>query len=498
MVIYNGSDFGNSESVGGATGSVKAQHQTSKWYGQLKPSIKSKGFFNLRRRKVGGLDVENFAELIGAKVAYSVMGEEEKHLVPEVSFLVDKETKQVGVVSRYLANVKGPLLEDKDTQLVVTDNPSTKKDHEINETEKKGVCKAIALSILVGDHDINPGNMLKISDDKIARIDYGHAFNDLLSAPSIFGGQVRNKENQVLDFFNREKVNTAKLNDSTKLWRSYENLIPSEEMAQALEDLANSSKETIGVGIASAKKDFEDLLTVDGVDKKHILKSLAAIANNLEGKKISVNTQNPQETIDAAFKKIKAFSLQQGESMERTAKLMRFQLMIDKKIEAKQPITEAEIKAFNEIATKESGLGDGKGKINWIKTSKDKPAFTGSVRDYVKKFGAERKLSAAEISNLLPSPPQSKLDIFLNGIKEFFIRGKDITAPSQTASNTYLEVPKQDLESKERVSENEINRAENEGMVMKIKIAFSKNQKPPINKNAPYRQGKNNDGRGIG
>ncbi len=69
MVIFYKSDFSEGKNAGGATGSVQASHINQNWKGQVKPSIKSKGFFSLRRRKVGGLDVENFGELIGAKIA---------------------------------------------------------------------------------------------------------------------------------------------------------------------------------------------------------------------------------------------------------------------------------------------------------------------------------------------------------------------------------------------------------------------------------------------
>jgi hypothetical protein len=65
---------------------------------------------------------------------------------------------------------------------------------------KKDVCYEIALSAIVGDHDVNPANLVVVKSSsgalRVARIDFGHAFNDLLRFGSIVGGGVKNKENR--------------------------------------------------------------------------------------------------------------------------------------------------------------------------------------------------------------------------------------------------------------------------------------------------------------
>ena len=476
--IYKSDDFGAGVAAGGATGSVKAQHNQEKWHVQLKPSIKSKSFFSIRRRKIGGLDVENFAELIGAKIAYSVMNKEAAALVPEVNFVVDDKTGQVSVISKYLNAVKGSLHKDKDTQLSATKNPSAA--NEISLEQKKGVCKAIALSILIGDHDINPSNMLKIDENKIARIDYGHAFNDLLSQSKIFGGQVRNKDNQVLDFFNRESVNTIKLGDSTKLWRSYENLIPSIEMSDAMSEMATDAEGKIKAGVDNAKKNFEELLKQPKVNSNHILKSLAAIANNLEGEKIKVNLKNPQETLDKAFNKIEDFSLKQAQNMEKTAELMRAQIDLDEKIKNNKALTTEEIEKFDNMS-KDIKFSNGKGKINWIKTSKNEKAFTGTVEEYIKHSAKKLGLSNDKIQNSLSSVPKDPT--IMEGLKNLINKISGHKYQAVTTRELVTESPKKTPTTN---NSNKNIMVKNEAQIKSIKEALKSNNArpngPPYNK----------------
>ncbi|MCX7114923.1 MAG: hypothetical protein NTW08_03295 [Gammaproteobacteria bacterium] len=52
-----------------------------------------------------------------------------------------------------------------------------------------------------------------VVDGQVARIDFGHAFSDLLRGPKKIGG-VQRDANYIIDFFNREKIAGGK----SKLW----------------------------------------------------------------------------------------------------------------------------------------------------------------------------------------------------------------------------------------------------------------------------------------
>ena len=107
-----------------------------------------------------------------------------------------------------------------------------------NETSKS-LARAIAISAIVGDYDVNTGNMLVIqpegqAEPTIGRIDFGHAFNDLLNAPKKMGGEVRERKHPIFDFFNRTNVASFPKGSISKVWRDYVGLVPSSLLADAL------------------------------------------------------------------------------------------------------------------------------------------------------------------------------------------------------------------------------------------------------------------------
>ncbi len=129
-----------------------------------------------------------------------------------------------------------------------------------NAALRRDIAKGIAGSIINGDHDINPGNFVVVTkdgQDRAARIDFEHAFNDLLNTSKAFGGTVRNKDNQVLDFLNREKVAGLKFGAKSKLWRDYPGMIPTQEMADAFKEVSQSPG--LREGIAAGREEFTAL-----------------------------------------------------------------------------------------------------------------------------------------------------------------------------------------------------------------------------------------------
>ncbi len=246
----------NAVNTGGVTGSIRVVRETqnSKHFYQLKPSILSNEF--LRKLKAGGVDRENFGEVIAAKIGRSILQNPDgSEAVPDVSLVYDSENRQVSVASKYLTGKKVRTLDDyaqeqnlkikfkRHATFVDGTKPISAGQYNISGDKHKefrqGLANAIAVSALVGDHDVNPGNMMAV-DNKVARIDFGHAFNDLLNTAKIFGGGVRNKKNQMLDFLNRENVASfPPPGDIPKLWRDYPGMIPSQELANAFKEMSH-------------------------------------------------------------------------------------------------------------------------------------------------------------------------------------------------------------------------------------------------------------------
>lgn len=327
---------------------------------------------------------------------------------------------------------------------------------------KKDLCKAIALSALVGDHDINPGNMIVFVDTegklRIGRIDFGHALNDLIKHSIINGGEVRDKENPLLDFFNRAQVGGPG-GAPSKLWRDYPGLIPCKEMSEALKELEQDMqlRQKIKEGCTNAKNEFNKLIVemrakndIKGI--AHVHQTMAALSpepstpNNLS-KSVEINpsskwTQLPplsksaehisfgassvepisrggassiepisrsassgeliargassdENNLGQVFEKIEGFVNTQADNLLKTANVMDLQLAIDDILKEKIKITD-----LADCLNKELPKTDGK--IHWVKSG-EQQAEICTFEDFINKRAAALQVDSNMTSYIIDS-----------------------------------------------------------------------------------------------
>ena len=169
----------------GKTGSEQVSKGEDKY--QLKPSILNGKF--TRRLKANFLDTENLSEVIASKIAQNFA---DSGHIPELDIVSHNNNAGIIIASKYIPNVQcelsyfnDPKKLNKKRMVKINSKPNNNcvsiADQPIL---KQDLADAIAISILVGDHDINPGNMIVYKDsnnqNRIARIDLGHSFNDLI------------------------------------------------------------------------------------------------------------------------------------------------------------------------------------------------------------------------------------------------------------------------------------------------------------------------------
>ncbi|WP_156346610.1 hypothetical protein [Verrucomicrobium spinosum] len=254
----------------------------------------------------------------------------------------------------------------------------------------------------MGDHDVNPGNMIATQDGRVGRIDFGHAFNELINGiggRATGGGGVRNKENRILDFFNREEISGNPLvrgQSKPKLWRDYTGAGPSEGMTQALRDIAGSQDSL--EGITQAKSQFTDLiaqLEAEGTPEaraqiKDLTESLARIARNIEK---PITATEPGEIVKEVFNNIEAFVVEGQAQMREVADLSELQTKIDAFIASTRgnpdaPIPDDIQQAYTQLTNSSVKLEDGSG-LNWMKHTDGTPAFQGSLTAFIQTRRAE-------------------------------------------------------------------------------------------------------------
>ncbi|QIF02154.1 hypothetical protein [Roseimicrobium sp. ORNL1] len=425
-------DFRGKKAVGagGATGSGRVKVDGENF--QLKSSIAHSGAG--RRWKSDGLNHENYGEVIATNISKAVVGDLNRHLIPDVIVRQDERTHEPKVTSRYLDNGRGDLDDlyrtemgkldpqlalnprDKNGKLPIIDENGKTKKHAyitldptkstspgvlaLKDEAAQDVRRNIALSALMGDHDVNPGNMIDVGGTRVGRIDFGHAFNELITAPGgkmTGGGGVRFEQNRILDFFNREKVSGGKLGgDPSKLWRDYDGVGPSQEMATALREVAKSEEALDG--LVHAKAQFTDLiadLEAEGTPEarkeiEDLTKSLARISKNV-GK--PVTSTEPGDVAKEVFQNLDTFVREGQQQMTDVANLCDMQARIDtflrdpanegKKIpdELPQEVKDLYQKLNQDGSSVKATNGEG---LQFMKNSKGEKAVSGDLESYTK------------------------------------------------------------------------------------------------------------------
>lgn len=442
MPNYQDLEKGTKADTGGVTGSVRVTLDDGSMY-QLKQSISKQEY--LRRLKANNTDRENFVEVIASNIAIAFAGAEK---APKVSVLYDPDTKTTPVASKYLTGDNVRSLDQFIFDQVA--NPNKRKhmkcvagtsaatvdqgvDGEIMQPIKQSLADAIVLSALVGDHDINPGNLLVLTKGNmnvVAKIDYGHAGNDLLNFKGL-GLMDRDTDNPLLDFFNRENIAGFGETGKSKLWRDYPGMIPSAEIITALRNYSDKYQEKVAEGTLEAMNDFEDLLDQlsnadppDIENLNHVKNSLAAIYQNVSGKEMD-SSLDVHTALQVTLTEVNSFVSQNCQNAIQVANVMELQMKIEEYVNPNTSLDKKQdIKNQIEHLEKQTSLPMKDGAIQWVKISDKKPPFKGSVKEYME--FREHEMSKAA------SPP---------GSPELSSKGKDILGTLRRKINRSLSIP---------------------------------------------------------
>ncbi|QEY51616.1 hypothetical protein [Legionella longbeachae] len=401
-------DFSSSTSTGGVTGSTRVTQKKTDTneetiYFQLKPSILDNKF--MRRVKANHTDRENFGEFIASCIGQSISESIGKNnVIPKVYLVYDTERKRALVASKYLRGNAGHAAVTLDGYIKAKNDLPPEKSHatftEGDQAQggnigldvpymsplKDTLIDAIVLSAILGDHDINPGNMVVLTNIEdgqekiyVARIDLGHAFNDLLNAPAVMGGTVLNPKHPVIDFINREKI--AGVNGSpSKLWRDYPGVCTPKEMAlfaSRLEQIGNTHIDAIEEGAENAQIAFKQLIADMKANKdfegvQHVLKSLVEIHNNISAEKIKPPFN--ENHIKVVLNKCADFAINNCQDALHAAMVMKIQSSVHHLSEDSNT---------NEVFSELDELAKQLDEITWIKCNANTSPAEGTLRQHI-------------------------------------------------------------------------------------------------------------------
>ena len=427
----------NKKHCGGKTGSSAVKKGDDDY--QLKLSILDAPLE--RKLKARYSDNENFADCIASKVLEFITGSNQENspeLIAQGTLVIDEGKQRILFASRHIKNlVEGATLEGyakkqnlelwrttpKNKHVKISFKKSGKAknvfylggDDPAKILMRKDVAKALACSMISGDHDVNPGNMVAFTDKdgnvRVARIDFGHAFNDLLAGPKIFGGRARNTGNAILDFMNRDTLlHLDPTNQQTKLWRDYVDIVPSAELVEAFQEVSAKQKQC-KAGVRNACVHFLGVLHELKKDAKknkkvikHMIKSIISINNTITDKHIHITTPH-EDVLVQVFANIDHFYRENQKKMKDVAKLMNLQIKIDQLLITKKNGEKLSDTLITELNQDYQYLSIRKGVrnkygIEWIKNSANSKAFKGTLHDFIIQRGKDLGVDLEMSKNL--------------------------------------------------------------------------------------------------
>ena len=330
--------------------------------------------------------------------------------------LISKDMKHIRIVDKTAEGIQ-----PKDGEISV---------NELSQNIRQGLARSIAISALVMDHDVNPGNMIVVGSpyETVARIDYGHAFNDLLFLTpkrkwsSVAGGGISDEyaNTPCLDFLNRRTI-LGLSKAKPKLWRDYPGLVPSVELATALRELAAEANEKIDIASSQALAHFTDLINLQMANKDYqnielLLRSLREMHLNATGQdseplsleSLNFSKDSPEsstiiqnklkELIDGIGGKVK----QVAKDMKRTATLMALQVKVDaflaNDFAEHAPSKEALWQEISDLHIEILKTSRPDKPIIWIRHSHNEAPIKGSLLDYM---AIKLKKHNRSLSNIL-------------------------------------------------------------------------------------------------
>ncbi|HSW18499.1 MAG TPA: hypothetical protein VLJ86_14870 [Ramlibacter sp.] len=399
--------------------------------------LTSPGGDNYQLKLVGGIsgkqffkgDTEVCAEVIASRLARAILAvRNEGFLVPDVALIQDDKAATFGLTSKYLSNCKGNLdeffakqvgrpLEDRKSGAPVRaassaagDKDDGERSHvkvvftrdgkvqlrnggtivELGEEAAMDLAAHLLDSAQLGDHDVNPGNFMVLMVEgkfRIARIDFGHAFNDLIHAvrgnSSLIGAGGQQFGNRMVDFFSRDGL----MGGQSKVWRDYDGLVPSETLVKALKARAARAEkvaQAVNTELDKVLREFKQMANAwprDDVRHNALRTSLAQLNEKIGGAEGDVS--DTMTLIDRVGATIRTF-VNTATQEQALAAVCELQVKVDESVRADidgrrrdsvGAYTAAETLAKQVPAAMQQ-------KFQWLKVVPDRPPHIGDIQSY--------------------------------------------------------------------------------------------------------------------
>jgi hypothetical protein len=394
--------------------------------------VKKPGMFVRMRRYLGyDRDISDIlGEFIASAISGAALNTGDVERAPEVYLVKGEDGYPVKIASRYinygkegiasteidnvLGQVEGKVKtkgkhatikingdEAEKAGELVPDKGYSSKDKSKSDTVivKKELYRALKLSVLLGDHDLNLGNFFHIKNEKtdqnyVGRIDLGHAFNNLVKTwgPGADSRpRIAPDRGFVLDSLNRTEMNGL-TETSLKFKRNFKGVIPDIDFADVLRESFDMAR--IQASIESAEEQILEMMK-DPKCAKELTKALITLGVKIRAPinpEIIANMKRGDEAarvalVNECLANISSFVKKNQEEQVSLGNVIEVQALIDKALTGKEVNLSQIADRITHLYNTDKGYLSGKDKeideVEWLRTDKDKSIFKGSLRDYI-------------------------------------------------------------------------------------------------------------------
>lgn len=399
-------------------------------------------------RRILGLDKDVgdiIGEFITSKVFASLSNKEGGMEITPECFLVKGESDMVSMASRYLNSgnpdvvvmniddffVKaggkiqgkhaiisgasdGNLQEDlQDGKLALNKKykVNIRGQQEEISLNREEIYKSIKLSMLMGNHDVNPGNMMVLynvatKETHVGSIDFGNAFNNLIKDITPGGGYLPRKDpdkNFMIDAFNRTSINGLALQPQLKFRRDYKDVMLDPEFIMELKK-DNIDMDKLAKAMVNAKEDIRAMVKDEPKYTKEVIQALITLAERVG---------NP---LDAEIIKAKNVDIILDKTFENLGGFVNTNLMDQKKVadvlSLQADIEEALTTRAGFIGVSFINLASSKNAIEWVRLDNEGEIFKGDLREYILHRGEQLKANNKDRVNEINKNIDLTLDAF--------------------------------------------------------------------------------------
>jgi hypothetical protein len=300
--------------------------------------------------------------------------------------------------------------------------------------DKKSFYDSLAASMILGDHDLEPGNFFVMVPKsggiaKVGRIDMGHAFNDLVKNWG-WGAHTPNQKHVqgrgvIRSMLNGDTIN-SNTDGKTKFLRNFgDGIVLDPEFADSLENMAEQQGKEMVAAIDKAVAEIESQYHSRGSRNK-LFKAGKTLLHRMGVDPLETREVSDFSELCSMLKdECKIFIKTNREEAKSVAHMLRLQSAVEKSLLGSGKTAKEIIDLINKDPYLQQSFDQ---PVEWIRADQHSQPYFGTFAGYVQQ--REEALGVSKLHHKQKLPPLVKRDYSRMSLKQKSVLGLIILATS--------------------------------------------------------------------